>query len=220
MRWVELLFSPVPLLLAAAFVGILHMSAPDHWVTLIILGRVSKWNRSQLMGVGVMTAVGHVVLSILLGFVVVEVGILFSQQLSTYITEATGAIMVIGGLLYGARELMSRKTEDYDRETREKLSQGEGAIGKRFRYFAVLGAALSPDLSILPIFLLAVPIGVGFALDTAIVFAIASVAALLVFLLLGSAGLARAFEKLPPRYNDALVGFVIAAVGVYVLLAG
>jgi len=115
---------------------------------------------------------------------------------------------------------MSRKTEDYDRETREKLSQGEGAIGKRFRYFAVLGAALSPDLSILPIFLLAVPIGVGFALDTAIVFAVASVAALLVFLLLGSAGLARAFEKLPPRYNDALVGFVIAAVGVYVLLAG
>jgi nickel/cobalt exporter len=214
------LFSPLPLLLAAAFVGILHMSAPDHWVTLIILGRVSKWNRSQLMGVGVMTAVGHVVLSILLGFIVVEVGILFSQQLSTYITEATGAIMVIGGLLYGARELMSRKTEDYDREAREKLSKGEGAIGKRFRYFAVLGAALSPDLSILPIFLLAVPIGVGFAFDTAVVFAIASVAALLVFLLLGSAGLARAFEKLPPRYNDALVGFVIAAVGVYVLLAG
>jgi nickel/cobalt transporter (NicO) family protein len=212
-------FSQAPLLLAAAFVGILHMSAPDHWATLIILGRVSKWGRTRLMGVGMMTAIGHVALSILLGFVVVEVGIIFSQQVSLYITEGTGAVMVVGGLLYGVRELMSRRTEDYERETREGLSKGEGSFGRRFRYFAVLGAALSPDLSILPIFLLAVPVGLSFAFETAIVFAVASVAALLVFLLLGSAGLAKAFERVPPRYNDALVGFVIAAVGVYILVA-
>ena len=31
---------------------------------------------------------------------------------------------------------------------------------------------------------------------------------------------AKALEKIPPRYNDALVGFVIAAVGFYILLAG
>jgi putative Mn2+ efflux pump MntP len=172
------------------------------------------------MGVGIMTGVGHVALSILLGFAVVEVGIIFSQQASVYITEATGLVMVVGGLLYGARELMSHKTEDYEKEARDRLSRGDDTVAKRFRYFAVLGAALSPDLSILPIFLLAVPIGLSLAVDTAIVFAIASIAALLTFLLLGSAGLAKAFEKIPPKYNDALVGFVIAAVGVYILLVG
>jgi len=209
-----------PLLLAAAFVGILHMSAPDHWATLIILGRVSKWDRSRLIGVGLMTAVGHVALSILLGFIVVEVGRVFSEQVSLYITEGTGAVMVIGGLLYGAKELLLSRPEDYESETREELMKGEGAFGKRFRYFAVLGAALSPDLSILPIFLLAVPIGLGFAVDTAIVFAVASIGALLAFLLLGSAGLAKALEKLPSKYNDALVGFVVAVVGFYILVAG
>jgi nickel/cobalt transporter (NicO) family protein len=208
-----------PLLLAAAFVGILHMSAPDHWATLIILGRVSKWNRSRLMGVGAMTAVGHVALSILLGFVVVEVGRIFSQRVSLYITEGTGAAMVVGGLLYGTRELLMNRPEDYESETREEISKGEGTFGRRFRYLAVLGAALSPDISILPIFLLAVPIGLGSAVDTAIVFALASIGALLTFLLIGSAGLAKAFERLPSKYNDALVGFVIAAVGFYVLLA-
>jgi nickel/cobalt transporter (NicO) family protein len=212
-------FSPAPLLLAAAFVGILHMSAPDHWATLIIMGRVSKWDRKRLMVVGTMTAVGHVALSILLGFAVVEVGIIFSQQASLYVTEGTGAVMVVGGLLYGARELKSSGVEDYEREAREGLSKREGTFGKRFSYFAVLGAALSPDLSILPIFLLAVPIGLGFAFDTALVFAVASIGSLLAFLLLGSAGLAKAFEKIPPKYNDALVGFVIAAVGLYILVA-
>jgi nickel/cobalt exporter len=213
-------FSPLSLLLAAASVGILHMSAPDHWATLIILGRVSKWNRTRLMGVGVMTAVGHVALSVLLGFIIVEVGIAVSQQASLYITKGTGVIMVVGGLIYGTKELMSNKSEDYEREVLEGVSKREGNIGRRFRYFAVLGAALSPDLSILPIFLLAAPIGLAFAFDTAVVFAIASVLALLVFLLLGSAGLAKAFERVPPKYNDSLVGFVIAAVGIYILLAG
>jgi len=71
----------------------------------------------------------------------------------------------------------------------------------------------------LPIFLLAVPIGLGFAVDTATVHAGASIASLLALLLLVSAGLAKALEKIPPKYNDALVGFVIAAVGLYVLLA-
>jgi nickel/cobalt transporter (NicO) family protein len=207
-------------LLAAASVGILHMSAPDHWATLIILARVSKWNRTRLMGVGVMTAVGHVALSVLLGFAILEVGIAISQQASLYITEGTGVIMVVGGLIYGTRELMSNKSEDYEREVLEGVSKREGNIGKRFRYFAVLGAALSPDLSILPIFLLAAPIGLAFAFDTAIVFAVASILALLVFLLLGSAGLAKAFERIPPKYNDSLVGFVIAVVGLYILLAG
>lgn len=214
------MFSPFPLLLAAASVGILHMSAPDHWATLIILGRVSKWNRTRLMGVGIMTAVGHVALSVLLGFVIVEVGIAISQQASFYITEGTGVIMVVGGLIYGAKELMSNESEDYEREVHEGVSKREGNLGKRFRYFAVLGAALSPDLSVLPIFLLAAPIGLAFAFDTAIVFAIASVLALLVFLLLGSAGLAKAFERIPAKYNNSLVGFVIAVVGLYILFVG
>jgi putative Mn2+ efflux pump MntP len=60
----------------------------------------------------------------------------------------------------------------------------------------------------------------SFALYTAIVFSTASILALLAFLLLGSAGLAKAFERIPPKYNDALVGFVIAAVGAYILVAG
>jgi hypothetical protein len=172
------------------------------------------------MGVGVMTAVGHVALSLLLGFAIVEIGLTFSQRLSGYITEATGAIMVVGGLFYGVKELMSKESEDYENEAQEKLAKGEGGLGKRFRYFAVLGGALSPDLTILPIFILAAPIGLSFALYTAIVFSIASILALLAFLLLGSAGLAKAFERIPPKYNDALVGFVIAAVGAYILVAG
>ena len=75
-------------------------------------------------------------------------------------------------------------------------------------------------MAILPVFLLALPIGLDFAFATALVFGLASIAALLFFLILGMTGLARVFERIPSRYNDALVGFVIAAVGTYVLVLG
>jgi nickel/cobalt exporter len=214
------MLSPILLLFAAATVGILHMSAPDHWATLIILGRISRWDRPRLIGVSVMTATGHVTFSILLGFGIVGLGLFFSQLVSLYITEGTGLIMIAGGLLYGLRELHSAKIVDNEEETQKELMKGEGTFGKRFRYFAVLGAALSPDLSILPIFLLAIPVGLGFAFDTAIVFSVASIIALVIFLLLGTAGLAKAFGRIPPKYNDAMVGFVIAAVGAYVVIMG
>jgi hypothetical protein len=144
----------------------------------------------------------------------------FSQQLSLYFTEGTGLVMLVGGFLYGFQKLRSANNMNYEKETQRELVKGEERLGRRFRYFAVLGAALSPDLSILPIFLLAAPFGFGFAFDTAVVFGLASVIALPTFLILGMAGLARAFERIPPKFNDSLVGFVIAAVGVYILIAG
>ena len=166
-----------------------------------------------------MTAVGHVAVSVLLGFAIVGLGFFFSEQVSVYVAAGVGIIMIVGGLAYGFRELFSADRRDYEQEVQGKLTEHE-THGMRFRYFAVLGAALSPDLSILPIFLLAVPLGLGFAFDTAVVFAVASVLALLTLLILGQAGLARALEMVPPKYNDALVGFVVASVGAYIVLVG
>lgn len=111
-----------------------------------------------------MTAVGHVALSVLLGFAIVAMGLLFSQEVTLYINEGTGLIMIVGGVAYGFRELRPVNEEDYETEVEGKLARGAGTLGKSFSYFAVLGAALSPDLSILPVFLLAVPLGLSLAL--------------------------------------------------------
>ena len=219
-QW-KTLISVAALLLAAAAVGIIHMSAPDHWLTLVLLGRTAGWSRSRLIGVGVFTAIGHVAASVVLGFLIVLVGLAFSRAVSNYITYAIGLAMVVGGLAYGLRELAAAGKEDPEMKAIASLQeQGRAGGAKRFGYFAVLGTALSPDLAILPIFLLALPVGLDFLLAAAVVFAVASIGALLLFLLLGVAGLSRAFARVDPKYNDALVGFIVAGVGVYVLLVG
>ena len=128
--------------------------------------------------------------------------------------------MLAIGLAYGVREILSNRPEDYQREAEGEYFKAGGGEGRTVGYFAVLGAALSPDLSILPIFLLAVPVGFGLAIGTAAVFGLASILSLLILVLLGSWGLGRFFERVPPKYNNALVGFVVAAVGAYIVLFG
>ena len=204
------------LLVAAALVGILHMSAPDHWVTLCILAQRSAWSRGRLIGFGIATAGGHVLISVLLGFGIVFLGLVFSQVISSYITIATGLVMVVVGLGYGIGTLLMKNQEDYDNEADHELAMAKSS-GRGPTYFVVLGGALSPDLSILPVFLLALPVGLGLVVDTAIVFAAASVLSLIVLTLVGSMGVARALSRAPAKYNDSLVGFVIAAVGFFVL---
>lgn len=209
----------LPILAASALVGTLHMSAPDHWVTLCILGQRAAWSRRRLLGVGLITAGGHVLLSLLLGFFIVEVGLVFSRELSDDITVATGLAMLLLGTSYGIRRLLAKDPEDYAGEADQEMAKANSQ-GKGMTYFVILGGALSPDLSILPIFLLAVPVGVGVVVDTALVFALASILSLSALVLVGSMGVAKALSHAPAKYNDALVGFVVAAVGVYVLLFG
>jgi hypothetical protein len=166
------------------------------------------------LSVGVVTATGHVVLSVLLGLSVFALGAVFSNQVSKLTTEGIGGAMVVAGVFYGTRQLVSAKHPNYGEEATRISVTNHSTV----RYLAVFGAALSPDVSILPVFALTATAGLGLALSAAIVFALASVAALSLFLLLGSFGVARFLERLPPEYNDTLIGLVIAIVGVYVLI--
>ncbi len=212
------MISTIALLFAAALVGILHMSAPDHWATLSILGKSRKWEHSKLIKISTITGIGHVALSIILGFTIVSLGLLFPKSLFVYMTYAIGLIMLIAGSLYSIKALCTKEDFDYKKHGEERLKKG-------ISYFAVLGAALSPDLSILPIFLLAIPVGFNFAVSTAIVFGISSLTTLLIMVGLGHllvehSRFSKRIEHMHPKYNDVLVGVVIALVGIYVLVFG
>lgn len=220
------MFSFLPFLLAAAVVGILHMSAPDHWVTLSLLGRKAEWTRRKLFGISLATASGHVAFSVVLGLIVVFVGLAVSTVFSHFLSIGIGVVMLVSGLIFGTRPLLAKteaETPEQElKEEEERLLRHEkrGTELKGIGYFAVLGAALSPDLSIVPVFLSAVPLGIMGSVYLSIVFAATSILTLLVLVQLGVGGLDKTFERVPEKYNDSLVGFVIAAIGIYILVAG
>ena len=195
--------------IAAALVGILHMSAPDHWATLVVLGKSAKWTFRKLTSVTLVSALGHVSLSVVFALVIVTLSSVFSMLITGYFTEAIGFIMVITGLYVTVNSL------------RTKNSRSSGTyLVKSTGYFAVLGAALSPDLSILPICLVAAPLGLITMVRTVTIFAVSSILTDLMLVLVFSILFSRAVEKLPSKYNDALVGLVVTAIGIYVIVFG
>ena len=125
-------------------------------MTLAILGRTAARSRPRLIGVSVVTGIGHVLLSVGLGFAVVGLGLIFSRVVSFYFTEAAGVITVVVGAYSAWRAILNREKELHER-SQDPQTDGR-KVDRGAGYFAILGAALSPDLSILPIFLVAVPI--------------------------------------------------------------
>ncbi len=220
-------------IIGAAVVGILHMSAPDHWLTLCVLARNKQWTPKKLFRTSLITAVGHVALSVAMGLSVVAVGLVFSHLISSYLDTGIGIVMVIVGLIVGIMPLVGKRTHHHDhhederehehdhhehdnKDKKKNISKLTHGIG----YFAILGAALSPDPSIIPIFLSAISAGFYFALELSLIFAISSIVTLLLLVQLGAAGLAKTLAKIPEKYNDSMVGFVIAAIGFYILVSG
>jgi len=53
-----------------------------------------------------------------------------------------------------------------------------------------------------------------------VIFVVTSIASQLILVQVGNKGLAKTFEHVPEKYNDSIVGFVIAAIGIYILVAG
>ncbi len=221
--------SSLTYVIGSAIVGILHMSAPDHWLTLCVLGKNKRWAPKKLFGISLVTSIGHVGLSIVMGFVVVAVGLLFSHLISYYLDTGIGIAMAVIGSIMGITPLLKKQHHhkhehyhDHDHEhehEHENIEEKSSKISQKIGYFAVLGAALSPDPSIIPIYLSAIPAGFYFAIELSVVFAAASILTLLLFVQLGTIGLAKTFAKIPEKYNDSLIGFTIAAIGIYVLLA-
>jgi len=197
------------------------MSAPDHWLTLCVLAKNKKWVPKKLFGISLVTAFGHVGLSIVMGLVVVLVGLVFSHLISYYLDTGIGLIMAGAGLIVGILPLVRKSTPHQHQHEKEHEHDNEKKYGKlasKIGYFAIIGAALSPDPSIIPIYLSAISAGFYFALELSIVFAVASILTLLVLVQLGTMGLAKTLAKIPEKYNDSMVGFVIMAIGIYVLV--
>ncbi|MHB8603012.1 MAG: hypothetical protein ACYC6W_02240 [Nitrosotalea sp.] len=212
-------------MIGAALVGILHMSAPDHWLTLCVLARNKKWAPKKLFGISLMTAIGHVGLSIVMGLAVVIVGLVFSHLISYYLDTAIGIAMVGGGLVVGIIPLVRKNPHHHDdhehnhHDEHKHEEKKHGKLASKIGYFAVLGAALSPDPSIIPIYLSAISAGFYFAIELSVIFATASILTLLLLVQLGTMGLVKTLAKIPEKYADSMVGFVIMGIGIYVLVA-
>jgi nickel/cobalt exporter len=226
------------LLAAAAGVGFGHAVLPDHWVPLAVLGRTRRYPLSRIARLSGLAGVAHVLVSIALGAVIIAVGLQFRSTIQHAQDTIIGCILIATGIGFLALELTGHghhhdHDHDHDHNHNDGHDHDDGhgehdhhqaddPPARRLTGLAAVmvpfGAAASPDLTILPVFLAATTAGVATAIGSVVVFAAVTIGTI-VGLTLGAARSGYQIQgEWLERWGNLFTAGVLAIIGLLVLL--
>jgi nickel/cobalt transporter (NicO) family protein len=216
------------LLAAAAGVGFGHAILPDHWVPLAVLARARRYPLSRVARLSGLAGIAHVLLSILLGGVIIVIGLQFRSAVQSAQDTIIGCILIATGLGFVVLELVGHgHTHDHDGHGHDhgdhdhdhdhkELHEQRGLRGLA-AVMVPFGAAASPDLTILPVFLAATTVGVGTAIGSVVIFALVTIGTIVGLTLVAARGGYQIHGQWLDRWGNAITSLVLILIGVLVL---
>lgn len=230
------------LLAAAAGVGFGHAILPDHWVPLAVVGRKRRYPLAKVARLSGIAGVAHVLVSIVLGGVIIAVGLQFRSTVQSAQDTIIGCVLILTGLGFAALELTGhghdhghaqahahehlhthadRRHEHPHLIAAPQADEGVAADESRLHGLASVmlpfGAAASPDLTILPVFLAATTAGVSAAIGSLVIFAVVTIGTIVSLTLLACFGGYQIQGQWLERWGNVLTAFVLIAIGALVL---
>jgi hypothetical protein len=234
--------SATPALLAAsAGVGFGHAILPDHWVPLAVIGRTRRYPLSKVARLSGLAGVAHVLISIILGAVIIAVGLQFRSTVQSAQDTIIGCLLIATGIGFGAFELLGPghshdhphgHTHDHDHEGHDH--EGHDHEGHDHRHHAhahherrgvrgvaaimvPFGAAASPDLTILPVFLAATTAGLATAVGSLVIFSAVTIGTIVGLTLAAARGGYQVRGEWLERWGNTITAATLIVIGVLVL---
>ncbi|MGZ4222560.1 MAG: hypothetical protein ACXVH3_15790 [Solirubrobacteraceae bacterium] len=220
------------LIAAAAGVGFGHAILPDHWVPLAVVGRTRRYPLSKVARLSGLAGVAHVMVSLVLGAVIVIVGLQLRDRIESAQSTIIGLILIATGVGFLVLELSGHghahpHSHDHDHDHSDEDDHGhahghpEDAPGGRANsllgVMVPFGAAASPDLTILPVFLAATTAGVGAAVGSLVVFGAVTIATIVGLTLFATVGGYQVRGAWLDRWGNVFTALVLVTIGVLVL---
>ncbi len=214
------------LVAAAAGVGLGHAILPDHWVPLGVVSRTHRYPLSRVARLAGLAGVAHVLVSLVIGAVIVIVGLQLRSTVEHVQNAIVGGLLITTGLAFAVLEATGRghaQAHSHDHghghDHDHSPAGGDHDHGGRGRgaFMVSFGAAASPDLTILPVFLAATAAGAGTAIASLVAFAAVTVTTIVVLTLLATIGGYGLHSHWLERWGNAFTALVLVVVGVLVL---
>lgn len=223
------------LLVAAAGVGFGHAVLPDHWVPLAVLGRARRYPMSRIARLSGLAGAAHVLVSILLGAVIIVIGLQFRATVQHAQDAIIGTILIATGVGFA---ILERSGHGHHHHPDHDHTDGPGhghhhthpvedvptlpgqRPGKVRGLAAVMvpfGAAASPDLTILPVFLAATTAGAATAIGSLAIFATVTIATIVGLTLAAARGGYEIRGQWLERWGNVVTALVLVAIGLLVL---
>jgi len=223
------------LLAAAAGVGFGHAILPDHWVPLAVVGRTRRYQLARVARLSGMAGVAHVLVSIVLGGIIIGVGLQFRSTVQGAQDTIIGWVLILTGLGFAVLELTGHghghgheHVHEHDdnrahphRHSASEVDERIATEASRFHGLASVmvpfGAAASPDLTILPVFLAATTAGVGTAIGSLVIFALVTIGTIVGLTLLACFGGYQIRGPWLERWGNVFTALTLVSIGALVL---
>ena len=219
------------LIVAAAGVGLGHAIMPDHWAPLAVLGRTRRYPLARVARLSSLAGIAHVLVSLLLGGAIVAVGLQFRSTIEHAQNTIVGALLIVTGLAFAVLELRGRgRPHGHDRghphshgdhhhhhHRRRDGPADRARRGRGLRSLAGImvpfGAAASPDLTILPVFLAAATVGAGTAIGSLVAFSLVTVTTIVGLTLLATLAGYQLRGRWIDRWANAITAATLLVIG-------
>jgi hypothetical protein len=203
---------------------------------LAVLGRARRYPLSKVARLSGLAGIAHVLLSIVLGAVIIVIGLQFRSTIQNAQDTIIGCLLIATGLGFGAFELFGsghghthdhshsghkhrhgdhehheHDHHDHDHDHEQRGVRGLAAVMVPF------GAAASPDLTILPVFLAATTVGVGTAVGSVAIFAAVTIGTIVGLTLTAAKGGYQVQGQWLDRWGNAITAIVLVVIGALVL---
>jgi hypothetical protein len=209
---------------AAAGVALGHAILPDHWVPLAVVGRTRRYPVGRVARLSGLAGVAHVLVSLLLGALIVAVGLQFRSVVEHAQGAIVGGVLIATGLGFAALELAGRGQLHVHRHehVHGRAHQHAHAHDSRPRMRGVagvmvpFGAAASPDLAILPVFLAASAAGTATAVGSLVVFAAVTIGTIVALTVAATFGGYQVRGPWLERWGNSLTAGTLLVIGTLV----
>lgn len=198
----------------AAAVGFLHSLAPGHWLPIVLVKRTRRWSSGQGALGALVTAAGHVAISIALGFIAIEIGHHLFTTREELIEKYAGLAVSVYGLAYAIWAYFTHS------HCHGHTHHGPEPHGRQRNtpYFFLFMAGFSPCVAALPLFVESFTHGwLGVSL-TMMAFAGGVAISLISSTLLVSAGIMKLDHPLLEHYGDVITGGFVCLMGLVIFL--
>jgi sulfite exporter TauE/SafE len=202
----------------ALTIGTLHtLAGPDHYLPFVAISKAKNWTLVKTINFVVLCGIGHVVSSIIIGFIGIAVGIALSgitrlEDIRGNIAAWLLLIFGIGYMFWGAYRLWSKKTHHHQ-ETDEK---------KKMTFWILFAIFIfGPCEPLIPILMYpAAQHNYGAVAYISLLFAISTISTMVVIVMFMLKGMAMVKFGVLEKYQHMLAGAAITLCGAAIVFLG
>lgn len=188
--------------------ALIHALIPNHWLPLVAVARAENWKQRDINTVTFFAAAAHVAGTVVLGVILGMIGKELQEQYGEVITVTSAILLIVFGLIYFTVNLPHHHHSAQKDVAEFKRSK------KRWIFIFIIIMFLSPCLEVESLFLSAGAFGMGTVSLMAVIYAIVSIAGILLLVNLGHKGVKLLPAEFIEHNEKRISGIVLILVGI------